>query len=139
MIVVDADTLMLFFHGDEAVRSRLLATPPEEVAIPAVVAFEVFAALRRADASARRRAQLRRLLDGVRTPWLGLAEADVAASLEVELEQAGHALGPLDVMLAATALCYGATLVTPRPAVFAPVPGLETVDWTSDAVVEVGS
>lgn len=41
----------------------------------------------------------------------------------------GERIGPLDVLIAATALAHGATLVTRNLREFGPVPGLALANW----------
>lgn len=54
-----------------------------------------------------------------------------AASIRSELEQQGRAIGPLDVLIAGTAVSRGAGLVTNNAAEFSRVPGLRVLDWRS--------
>jgi tRNA(fMet)-specific endonuclease VapC len=46
-----------------------------------------------------------------------------------ELEQAGHTIGAMDLLIAAHALALDATLVTNNLAHFRRVPGLKVADW----------
>jgi len=46
-----------------------------------------------------------------------------------ELESAGTPIGPNDLMIAATALAHGATLVTNNVKEFSRVAGLRLEDW----------
>lgn len=41
MYVLDTNTLVYFFKGMGGVSTRLLATPPGEIGIPAIVLFEL--------------------------------------------------------------------------------------------------
>jgi len=52
-----------------------------------------------------------------------------AAELRHNLERAGEAIGPLDTLIAATALSHGGVLVTRNLREFARVPGLKTLNW----------
>ena len=54
-----------------------------------------------------------------------------AASIRVELEKRGSTIGPLDMLIAGTAVSRGAALVTNNAAEFSRVPGLQVVDWKS--------
>ncbi|MEL7060134.1 MAG: PIN domain-containing protein [Acidobacteriota bacterium] len=128
MIVLDPDLVVLYFRGHPAVARRLLATPPSELAIPSVAIHEVLVAIGEGPGAARRRGELDRLLESVRTPWFGLAEARVAA----RLRHAAIELPAFDLMLASTALCYDAAVATPRPEAFAQVADLRTIDWSAD-------
>jgi tRNA(fMet)-specific endonuclease VapC len=45
------------------------------------------------------------------------------------LEDAGFPIGPLDTLIAGTAVAWGATLVTRNTREFGRIRGLNTVDW----------
>jgi tRNA(fMet)-specific endonuclease VapC len=77
----------------------------------------------------RRREQLDTLLDTVAVLPFGPAEARAAALIRAELERSGEEIGPLDTLIAATALASGATLVTHNTREFRRVRGLRTEDW----------
>lgn len=59
----------------------------------------------------------------------GDAEMREYARLRAGLEQAGTMIGGEDLIIAATALVAGATLVTHNVREFSRVPGLSLVDW----------
>ncbi len=65
----------------------------------------------------------------VATLPFGLAEARRAAQIRAALEVAGTPIGPYDVLIAATALAHGGTLVTHNVQEFDRVAGLPLVDW----------
>ena len=52
-----------------------------------------------------------------------------AAELRHVLEREGEAIGPLDTLIAATALVNGAILVTRNVREFARIPELKVVNW----------
>ena len=54
-----------------------------------------------------------------------------AAQIRLELEKRGSMIGPLDILIAGTALSLGATLVTNNTDEFSRVPGLRLADWMS--------
>jgi tRNA(fMet)-specific endonuclease VapC len=49
--------------------------------------------------------------------------------IRYELEKAGHPIGAMDLLIAAHALCLGATVVSNNLAHFGRVPGLKVTDW----------
>ena len=59
----------------------------------------------------------------------GEAEARVAARVRVALEKDGKPIGPMDLLIAATALEQGAVLVTHDVKEFSRIRGLRVEDW----------
>jgi tRNA(fMet)-specific endonuclease VapC len=127
--VLDTNTVVCFFKGAGRVASRLLETPPDRVAIPSVVLYELEVAAAGSAAPKARRGQLDALASAVAILPFGVDEARVAATLRNELERKGAGIGPLDTLIAATALSRGATLVTHNQREFKRITGLKTEDW----------
>lgn len=88
MFVLDTNTLIYFFKGMGGVSKRLLATPPSEIAVPTIVLYELEVGIAKSSSPSKRRAQL-----------------DVIT-------------GPLDTLIAGTALSQGAVLVSRNVAEF---------------------
>ena len=129
MFVLDTNTVIYFFQGKGQVADHLLSTSPQDVGLPAVVVYELEVGTAKLGASEKRRRLLDRLVDGFTVLPFGLEEAQTGARIRVELEQAGMKIGPLDNLIAATALRHGATLVTHNVAEFRRVQGLDVCDW----------
>jgi len=127
--VLDTNSVLYLLKGKGQVGERLLTTPRADVAIPAVVLYELEVGTRRSASPKRRRSQLRDLVGPMRVLPLDKAEANVAARIRVELERAGEPIGPMDTLIAATALRHGATLVTHNVDEFERVNGLAIEDW----------
>lgn len=126
---LDTNSLICFFRGDGQVGGRLLATPPAQIAIPAVVLYELETGIAKSSDPVRRRAQLDRLLSVVSVLPLGPDEARAAADVRATLEAAGTPIGPMDTLIAGIALASRATLVTHNLREFQRVAGLVVVDW----------
>ena len=115
--------------GVGQVGARLARATPGEIAIPAVVVYELeFGALRSAD-PARRRRDLKRLIGAVSILPFDDRAGERAAKLRYELERSGMAIGPIDLLIAGTVLAHGAKLITHNTREFARVPGLQLDDW----------
>ena len=69
------------------------------------------------------------LLDVLQILPFGEAEARTAAHTRVALEKRGEPIGPMDLLIAATALEQGAVLVTHNVKEFRRVRGLRLEDW----------
>lgn len=132
MYALDTNTVLDYFRGRGKVGSRLLAVPPGEVALPAVVAYEVWVGVLGSRNVERRQVQYEQFLSVIDILPFDAAAGRRAADLRVALERKGEAIGPLDTLIAATALAHGATLVTRNVREFGRVPGLSVVNWRDD-------
>jgi tRNA(fMet)-specific endonuclease VapC len=133
MYVLDTNTLIHFFQGKGAVGERLLSVPPSSVGVPSVVVYELETGIAKSAQSTRRRKQFESFLGAVQVLAFGLDEAREAAGIRVVLEAKGKPIGPLDTLIAATALARGAVLVTRNVREFARVPRLEVENWYEPA------
>ena len=129
MFALDTNSVVYFFKGEGRLGERLLARKPAEIALPAVVLYELEVGAARSKTPGRRRRQLDTLVSSIRILPFGEDEARVGAALRAELETAGTGIGPLDTLIAATALAHRATLVTHNTREFGRVRGLSVEDW----------
>ena len=133
MFVLDTHTLICFFRGDGQVAKRLLSTAPSNIAVPTVVVFELETGIAKSTDPARRRGQLDQLLEVVAVLPFGVQEAKAAAALRARLEQDGTPIGPMDTLIAGTALAHRGVLVTRDPREFGRASGLAVEDWYGDS------
>lgn len=115
-------------RGEGRVAERLRATSPQDVALPAIVVYEVNFGLRRAG----RREQLAafaRMVAVTTVLDFDVDAADHAARIRTELEAAGTPIGPNDLLIAATARRHRRVLVTHNTREFARVSNLALEDW----------
>ena len=132
MHLLDTDICIYLLKGIyPSLRSRLAARAPSSIAIPAVVKAEL---LLGAYKSSRREATIM-VLDAFLTPFkllpFGDEETVFHARIRSELEAEGKPMGPNDLLIAATAMARGATLVTHNVREFGRVNGLAWEDWTA--------
>ena len=78
---------------------------------------------------ARRRRELEAGLEPIQHVPFDSAAALAAARIRVELEKQGSTIGPLDLLIAGTAVSREAALVTNNAGEFSRVPGLRVLDW----------
>ncbi len=129
MFVLDTNTVIYFFQGKGRVVERLLSTPPREVALPAFVVYELEVGTAKMDNPERRRRQMEELMAATKVLPFGIEEARIGARIRVRLERVGMKIGPLDMLIAATALRHSAILVTHNVEEFGRVEGLTVRDW----------
>ena len=108
--------------------SRFQAQPRSELAIPSVVLYELEHGTRNSG-SARRRMLAQGLLATLADIPFDREAALAAARIRTDLESKGHTIGPLDLLIAGTALSRDATLATSNTKEFSRIRGLPLVDW----------
>jgi len=129
MYALDTNTVLDYFRGKGQVAARLLATPPSEVGLPAVAAYEVWVGVLGSQNAKRRQVEYERFLALVAILPFDAVAGRRAADLRLALSRKGDLIGPMDTLIAATALAHGATLVTRNVREFNRVPGLTVVNW----------
>ncbi len=129
MILLDTNTLIYCLKGLEPVTSKVQAADPREVAIPSIVACELEYGTLKA-VHPRRRAIIEDLLRNMRVIPFDADAANEAARIRINLEARGLIIGPLDLLIAATAVSRGAVLVTNNRKEFSRVRSLRLADWT---------
>lgn len=129
MFILDTNTLIYFFKGMGGVSQRLLATPPSEIGIPTIVVYEIEVGIAKSGSPRKRRAQLDVIMGLVSILSFGREEAMASARLRAGLERAGSPIGPLDTLIAGTALSQGAVLVSRNVAEFERIRELRVENW----------
>jgi tRNA(fMet)-specific endonuclease VapC len=127
--VLDTNTVIDYFKGLGLVAERLLAIPPRDIALPAIAAHELWVGVLGSRDAGRRKAQYEAFLSLVDVIPFDSTIAKQAADLRLMLERRGTPIGPLDTLIASTALSHGATLVTRNTSEFARIPGLKLANW----------
>ena len=131
MFALDTNTISYYMRGDPQVVSHLHALSPSQIAVPTVVVYELRYGLARlpAKAAKKRLVAVEQFLAPVQMVAFDRQAASIAATIRAQLEKTGQGIGPHDVMIAASAMAYGATLITRNVREFKRVPGLSTVNW----------
>jgi tRNA(fMet)-specific endonuclease VapC len=129
LTLLDTNIIVFYFKGMPSVVARILAMEGPELAIPSVVAYELEYGTLKARGPRRKELVTRLLKDSVQVPFDHEA-AHEAARIRIELERHGSVIGPLDLLIAGTALSRGAVLVTNNTREFSRVKGLRLADWT---------
>ncbi len=131
MILLDTNVIVHYLKGDPAIVTRIQNASRGDLAIPAIVVYELEYGTLRSRLPARRRRELEIGLKHIQHVPFDSAAAMAAAGIRIELEKRGTAIGPLDMLIAGTAISRGAGLVTNNAAEFSRVPGLRVLDWRS--------
>ena len=131
MILLDTNVIVHYLKGDPAIVAHIQHASRGELAIPAIVVYELEYGTLRSRLPARRRRELEVGLEHIQHVPFDSVAAMAAASIRVALEKQGLAIGPLDILIAGTAVSRGAALVTNNAAEFSRVPGLRVLDWRS--------
>lgn len=129
MFVLDTNTVIDYFRGKGKVADRLLAVGPREIGLPAIVAYEVWVGVLGSQNAKRRELQYEEFLSAIEVIAFDVATSRRAAELRHSMERRGEAIGPLDTLIAGTALVHRATLVTRNVKEFGRIAGLKIVNW----------
>jgi tRNA(fMet)-specific endonuclease VapC len=129
IFALDSNAVIHAMKGAGRVAARLARMSPVEIAIPAVVVYELeFGTMRSSDPE-RRRKELERLLGAISVLSFDDRAASLVAKLRYDLEKSGIAIGPIDALIAGTVLAHGAKLISHNTREFARIPGLQVEDW----------
>ena len=131
MLLLHTNVCVEVLRGNRVVAERLAAYTPSQIVICSVVYAEL-------QHGARASAAVARNLRGVEAfclPFVSLPFNDDCARIygqvRAELQRMGTMIGGNDLMIAATALEAGATLVTNDIDEFSRVPELSVVSWAA--------
>jgi tRNA(fMet)-specific endonuclease VapC len=129
VLALDTNTVICFFKGMGRVAENLGKEAPRDIAIPAVVLYELEVGIARSSRPRQRRESLDALLEAIHVLPFDERAASASAELRAQLEKAGSGIGPIDTLIAGTALAHSATLVTHNTKEFSRVRGLRLLDW----------
>ena len=129
MTLLDTNVMVHYLKGDPAIVIRIHKASRGDLAIPAIVVYELEYGTLRSKFAARRRRELETGLAQMQHVPFDSAAAVAAAGIRVALEKQGFTIGPLDMLIAGTAVSRGAALVTNNAVEFSRVPGLRVMDW----------
>ena len=132
MYCLDTNTCVFALKGRYAsIGERLQALSPERVRIPSMVQAELLYGATRSLEPARTRSVIEAFLLPFRVLPFDSGAACVYGAIRASLEASGTPIGPNDLVIAATVLAHGGTLVTQNVREFARVPNLSWEDWTA--------
>lgn len=129
MYLLDTNTLIYFFKDMGNVASTLLSKSPKDIAIPAIVLYELEVGIAKSSKPQTRQQQLETLISRIIILPFAKKEAEAAAAIRAKLEKSGTPIGPYDTLIAGIALSSNATLVTHNTKEFSRVEGINIEDW----------
>jgi tRNA(fMet)-specific endonuclease VapC len=129
LYVLDTNTVSYFFRGEGKVAERIFECAPSEIAIPAVVEYEIRYGLAKAKRQPQRFAQLETFISSATILPFGSREAAASAEIRAALEQKGLTIGAYDILIAGTAAANSATLITRNTSEFKRIAGLMVENW----------
>ncbi len=129
MYALDTNTLIYFFRDQGHIAKHLLGLPPAEIAIPAVVLYELAVGIAKSNAPDKRQQQLSELVALTTILPFETRAARESADIRAQLESAGQPIGPMDTLIAGTARAHRAILVTRNIKEFSRVPNLQIENW----------
>ncbi|MDR4518273.1 MAG: PIN domain-containing protein [Nitrosomonas sp.] len=106
-----------------------MAKSPREIAIPAIVLFELEYGILKSTSPEKRIEQLNALSALVTLLPFSSYEAKTAAAIRFKLERTGQLIGLYDILIAAIALQHNAILVTNNTREFSRIETLKIEDW----------
>lgn len=125
--VLDTDTVVDIFRGQQAVRAMIDTVSPEDVAISAMSVSELRFGSIASRASERRMVETAAFLDQVAVLPFTLSAALLHAEIRLALRHSP--IGFADTVIAATAMSVSATLVTSNKREYERVPNLRVESW----------
>jgi tRNA(fMet)-specific endonuclease VapC len=129
MYVLDTNTLIYYFKGQGQVSQNIANVSPHEIVVSAIVIFELQVGIAKSNSPAKRTQQLQQFLSRVSVIAFDRDAALAAAIIRAQLEQQGTPIGPIDVLIAGTAVALQGTLVTHNVKEFSRISGLAIADW----------
>jgi tRNA(fMet)-specific endonuclease VapC len=130
MYYLDTNTCIYFLNGKfEYIKTRMLATTPNEIAIPSIVKAEL---LLGAYKSKNRKANIEKVekfLDPFEIASFDDLMTYIYADIRYKTEKRGDVVGPNDVLIATIVKFHEGILVTHNVNEFSRIEGLKIEDW----------
>ena len=122
--LIDTDWIVDSFHGQRQAEQTLLELAPEGLAVSYITYAELYQGAHYASDPADSLRILNEFMEGVELVPLNVEIMQQFAIIRGHLQQQGTPIGEMDLLIAATALHYGLTIVTRNLRHFERVPGI---------------
>ena len=128
--LLDTCVISDFVKGNESVLIHIKQTPPDELVISSFTAMEIEYGLKLNPARAKKiKSVINALMSSIHILPYTIQHAKTTAEIRANLKQQGTAIGPYDLMIAATALYQNLVMVTSNTKEFQRITGLTLQDW----------
>lgn len=127
--LLDTDTCIQVFRGESSVIERMRQVSGDDLAISSITYYELAYGAKRCVKEQEEFRKIQIFSQQIHQLAFGPQTALQAAEVRRVLEKCGAGIGPMDTLIAATALESGLTLVTGNLREFARVPGLRCESW----------
>jgi len=132
MYYLDTNICIYFLNGKyESVMRQIASIPADEIRVPAIVKAELLHGAYKSQDKIRTVSNVEKFLSLFEIEAFADDMADVYAEVRAELDKEGTPIGPDDLIIAATVLSKGGTLVTHNTKEFKRVKGLNVLDWVN--------
>lgn len=131
MYLLDTDTLVYVLKGVATVVRALEERGAEPMAISVITQGELLYGARKSARRQQNLARVRRLSESLPVADVTPAVMETYAELKASLDRRGLPLDDFDLIIAATAMMLGATLVTNNTKHFSRIDGLPLENWAS--------
>jgi tRNA(fMet)-specific endonuclease VapC len=128
--LLDTDTCIDALRSVPAVRERLFALAPSEVAISVVTEGELRLGAEKSARRAHHEALVDAFVAAIAVLPVESSDARAYAKVRADLERRGKGIGPLDTWIAAQGLARGLVVVTRNVKEFSRVRDLRIEGWT---------
>ena len=128
MILLDTNIVVAYLNGQAGIAQRI-AENLLEVAIPSLVAAELYYGARASNRAEENVDRLNQLMEIIPIVDFELSAARCFGNLKADLRKRGKPTGETDAWIAAVALAHNATLITHNTKDFQHITNLKIEDW----------
>ena len=131
MYFFDTNTCIYFLKGlFPGLQKRVLASQPNRIKIPSMVAAELFYGAQKSQNAAQTMEKVERFLKPLQIIPFDAEASFFYGKIRASLEKAGNIIGFNDMIIAATVLANNGTLVTNNSGEFSRVENLALENWS---------
>ena len=130
MYFLDTNTCIYFLNGKyEFIRDKILATPPNEIQIPAIVKAELLLGAYKSKKRKENIEKVEKFLESFEViPFIDLITYTYA-EIRNDIEKKGEVIGPNDMLIASIVKFHEGILVTNNVKEFERIKGLKIENW----------